>query len=116
MPNIRSRETVAERLWDWGFLNAAFPGQIRPMDLDGIVEKNGQFLVLEGKPLGHSLPTGQKITLEKMAAKDDFCVVVLFGEPGQPEQMKVLGHHDMPIDCTKADVVRLVEAWIESVM
>jgi hypothetical protein len=69
MPNIRSRETVAERLWDWGFLNAALPGQIRPMDLDGIVEKNGQFLVLEGKPLGHDLPTGQKITLEKMAQK-----------------------------------------------
>jgi hypothetical protein len=114
MPNIRSRETVAERLWDWEFLNGALPGKIRPMDIDGIVEKNGHFLVLEGKPVGQNIPYGQRLTLERLAAQDETSVLILYGEPGDPEKMKLMGYHDEPVSTTKKRVRELVGRWVES--
>lgn len=111
MGNIRDRTHVAQRLWDWEFINQAFTGGIRPSDIDGIVEKNGKFLVLEGKPLGGSIPTGQRITLEQLSRVGAFTVLVLYGEPGHPQKMKIIGHHDSPVRCNEDGVVALVKRW-----
>lgn len=38
-----------EQLWDWTPLNDCFSGKIRVGDIDGMVERNGNFLMLDGK-------------------------------------------------------------------
>lgn len=115
MGNIRDRETVAERLWDWEFLNDVLPGKIRPMDIDGIIERKGYFLVLEGKPLNATIKTGQRITLEQLGKRERFSVLILYGEPGRPQEMKLLGYHDEAVKCNKKDVKELVEKWVKRV-
>lgn len=113
MANLQSREKVAERLWDWEFLNSALPGAIRPMDIDGVVEINGNFLILEAKPLGKEIPTGQMIALQNASQKPDFHVLILYGEPSTPEKMRLLGHQSDPVNCSIEDVSGLVQRWAQ---
>lgn len=115
MGNIRNRKTVAKRLWDWEFLNDVLPGKIRPMDIDGIIERNGHFLVLEGKPLGKRIKTGQRITLRQLSKRKNFSVLILYGEPGEPQEMKLLRYHEEAIKCSKEDVKELVGKWVKQV-
>jgi len=115
MGNIRDRNTFAERLWDWEFLNDALPGKIRPMDIDGIIERNGYFLILEGKPLNATIKTGQRITLKQLAKRERFSVLILYGEPGEPQKMKLLDYHGNAIECDKEDVKELVKKWVNRV-
>jgi hypothetical protein len=115
MGNIDDRESFAEHLWDWGFLNSALPGKIRPMDIDGIVERNGHFLVLEGKSLGASMSTGQRITLENLSEKPKVHVLILYGEPksSKPEKMRLLDHHSEPVSCDPEMVRKVVKSWVK---
>jgi len=67
-------------LFDWDFLLPAFQGtRITPMDLDAVVERNGQFLVFETKENGAPIPVGQTITLERLVLKG-ITVIVLRGK------------------------------------
>lgn len=122
MGNLRSRTVVAERLWDWEFLNGCFrPTKIRISDVDGEVERNGFFLRLEGKPLGFNLSTAQRIWFEKLLllrrpigdgdSIRAFTILVLYGEPGEPEQMQAWPDAIKP--CTKEDVFAFVHMWFE---
>lgn len=53
--------------FDWDFLLPAFEGtKITPMDIDGVVERKGRFLMFETKAPGKEIPLGQKITLEQL--------------------------------------------------
>lgn len=45
-----------------------FPGRIAMTDLDGIVEINGQALILEGKGDHVPLPVGQRLMFERLTA------------------------------------------------
>jgi len=57
-----------------------FPGKIGMGDVDGIVEINGHFLVLEWKAPGVALSTGQRIMYERMTRDDRFTVVFVEGD------------------------------------
>jgi hypothetical protein len=50
-----------------------------PSNVDGILERNGQFLILEWKRPGEKVSTGQKIMLQALASKPDFMVVIIYG-------------------------------------
>jgi len=50
-----------------------------PSNVDGILERNGQFLILEWKRPGEKVSTGQKIMLQALAAKPSFMVVIIYG-------------------------------------
>lgn len=115
MGNIDDRQRFAEHLWDWEFLNSALPGKIRPMDIDGIIERNGHFLVLEGKALGKEISTGQRITLENLSEKPNISVLVLYGEPGKPEKMEMLGSNSSMISADESKVRSVVRNWIQYV-
>lgn len=110
MPNIRNRDAYRDRAWDWAFLNDCFGGtKIRPSDLDGLVERNGRFLVLEAKPAGASINVGQRRTLAALASLPNFTVLVLYGEPNKPVAMQA-----WPNDRVEAseDTIRaFVSAW-----
>jgi len=50
-----------------------------PCDLDGIAERNGQFLIMEWKKPGEKLSEGQKIMLKSLAKKEGFIVTIIVG-------------------------------------
>jgi hypothetical protein len=50
-----------------------------PSNVDGILERNGQFLILEWKRPGEKVSTGQKIMLQALASKPSFMVVIIYG-------------------------------------
>lgn len=58
----------------------ALPSKISFTDLDGIVEVNGRFLVIEWKHSRH-IPQGQLILFQQLAALPQFTVIVLVGKP-----------------------------------
>jgi hypothetical protein len=112
MGNLRSRTAYAERAWDWGFLNGCFARpRIRPTDLDGIVEQNGRFLVLEAKPAGASIDenSGQGRLLTALAALPGFTVLVLYGEPSEPVAMQ--NWPGQRISATAEDARRFARDW-----
>jgi len=77
--NIRSVASFMRSLPDWTEFNDCFaPSRIRISDIDGIVERNGQFLVLDFKHPNATLNTGQRILYQQLARKG-FTVVVVYG-------------------------------------
>ena len=63
---------------DFKGLIATNPGFV-PCDLDGIAERNGQFLIMEWKKPGEKLSEGQKIMLKSLAKKEGFIVTIIVG-------------------------------------
>ena len=63
---------------DFKGLIATNPGFV-PCDLDGIAERNGQFLIMEWKKPGEKLSEGQKIMLKALAKKEGFIVTIIAG-------------------------------------
>ena len=51
-----------------------------PTDIDGMVEKNGHFLFLEGKSWRASLTGGQEIALRALSRQPKTTVIVFYGE------------------------------------
>jgi hypothetical protein len=70
--------------WDWDEGTApygpCFPRRISWGDLDGEVEINGHFLVLEGKRSHQSVTGGQKYAMDARIA-DGRVVYVVYGDP-----------------------------------
>lgn len=112
---INSPERFVGSLWDWGFLDGCFQGtNIRPSDIDGIVERNGQFLVIETKGAGVSIPEGQQILLSRMP-RTCFTILFIWGQPNKPERMQVWypGEAKPRPQClaSEADVRDVVARW-----
>jgi hypothetical protein len=53
--------------------------QLVPSNVDGILERNGQFLILEWKRPKEKISEGQRIMLQALAAKPSFMVVIVYG-------------------------------------
>ena len=118
MDNIRDREKFAERLWDWGFLNECWGGKIRPSDIDGIVERNGYFLILEGKPANQEPNKGQQILLQMLTKKIETCTaLILYGEPGDPKFYRRVSNGNIcdKKPCGKRDIIAICKAWFNAV-
>ncbi len=89
---IRDPEKFCAALWDWGFLDGCFGGtKIRVTDVDGFVERNGHYLVIEAKSSGASIPFGQAIMFRQMQAGKRHTVILLWGTPPIPEFIQVFG-------------------------
>ena len=54
-----------------GVYDHCFPGAIGLSDVDGAVELNGYFLLLEWKASAAPVPTGQRIMFERLTAPDE---------------------------------------------
>ena len=86
---IRDAERFMAGVWDWGFLDGAFRnGRVKVSDIDGIVERNGNFLIFETKARGidHNANNGQAILLERLASQRLNMVVWLFGTQADMER------------------------------
>ena len=51
-----------------------------PSNVDGIAERNGNFLIMEWKRPGEKMSEGQKILLKALARTPKFIVVVIIGD------------------------------------
>jgi hypothetical protein len=84
--NLRNIEDTVNGLWDWSIFNNCFPGtDIRMGDIDGIVERNGKFLIIEGKKPDTSIKLGQEILLKELSKNKNFTVYVIVGIPNKGE-------------------------------
>lgn len=71
-------------VFEWDFLLPAWaPTIIEPMDLDGVVERRGYFLVFETKEDGAPIKDGQRITLEAFVKTGKVTVFVLWGKTAE---------------------------------
>ena len=113
---INNPEKFCASLWDWACLDGCFGvTRIKPSDIDGIIERNGKFLVIETKLPGVEIPTGQDILLKALAAKEDFMVLCVWGYPGQPEKLVFwINGSPLIIDpSTLANLRFIVSAWFQ---
>jgi len=105
-------------LWDWTPFNDCFGDSgIRISDIDGMVERNGFFLMLDGKRLGAYLSSGQLRMYKQFALKGGH-VIVFHGTPPAtvvtvrqwlPGDADVVG----PVDCDLDGLKSIVASWYQ---
>ena len=107
---VKNRDTVT----DWGeiLMGAQLPRGIQPSDIDGIVEINNHFLVMERKRANEKTKDGQRYLLEALARQPGFTVLeVVHGEDGVEE---VYNYGSDERETTNpGDFIARVEAWAE---
>jgi hypothetical protein len=88
---IHNADQYMAGVWDWAILDGCFgETKIKPTDIDGFVERNGKFLVLETKqPNVQRVPQGQELTFKALVKRAGAVVIVIFGEQNKPERLKV---------------------------
>lgn len=101
---IRNLEQFVNNIWNWDCLSGCFGSEKqKPTDVDGLIERRGNFLLLEAKAPGVELSTGQKILLDHLAKLDAFTILLIWGRPGQPEKLKLV-YRGKEYDYPKADL------------
>jgi hypothetical protein len=83
-----------------GLFDECFPGKIGMGDVDGIVEINGNFLILEWKAFTSEIPRGQELMFERLTA---LATNILVG--------KVWAAVDTDLDGLK----ERIQKWVEKV-
>lgn len=87
---INNPDQYMAGVWDWAILDGCFgETRIKPTDIDGFVERNGCFLVLETKQPGARLPQGQEITFKRLVERAGAVVIVIWGERNTPNRLRV---------------------------
>lgn len=78
--------------WDWRPVFGSFADNVRPMDIDFIVERNGRFLVFETKAPGVEIAQGQRRALQALSRLPQFTVAVLWGAPDEVQTIQRVRH------------------------
>lgn len=114
---IKNKYFYASQLWNWGFLDQCFEGtKIKVTDIDGFVERNGKFLLIECKSHNAVIPTGQEIMFKRMVETGLFTILIIWGEANKPERCE-LRIKEKTYPYKNADDVfiqRLVHGWFKS--
>lgn len=114
---IRSTSAFLGSLWDWAILDGCFgTTRISPTDIDGVVERNGQLLILEAKGKEVCLTTGQDIMFRQVTRSGFVTVIVVRGEPQNPVDAAIYqdGVEDRQMHpCDIPRLRRMVTAWFE---
>lgn len=85
---IRNPEKYVQSIIDWKILNGCFGNtKIQVSDLDGIVERHGNILLLEHKNNGVPVPTGQAIVIQAII-QQGHTAIVMWGEPSAPTKFQ----------------------------
>jgi len=95
-----------------------FPGAIGLSDLDGFVEYQNKFLILEWKSFLGDIPTGQRIAFERFSSVGDGTITVI-GIVGNAEDMSVThlcrfsrGHQTPWKAATFQDLHKMCVQWV----
>ncbi len=102
-----------DRLPCWDDLITVFPRNIRPMDVDGMVEIGGQFLFLEEKQAGKGVEAGQGAALRMLSRLPGVTVAIF--RPGAASDYEVLlyedGHGSGFVPATRDQFHSWLRAW-----
>ena len=118
---IRTLPPGSDGVFDWSWSSGATKGtNISPMDLDGIIEKNGNFIIFETKNPGVPVALGQRITLTRLYENLNTTVVIIQGKI-IPEMIKTMcqdgfrnGQIMLDFSATTRDrMVKLVNDWMD---
>lgn len=111
MSNIRNTLYFEESWWDWSSYNSCFyPSKIKISDIDGIVERNNFFLVIETKLPKILVNKGQSILFNQLIKQDNWCVLVVWGETNSPEKCK-LWRTGQEYDITTYSLQEIIRNW-----
>ena len=105
------------RLHDFEIFEGCFgKTRIMPTDIDGCVERGGNFLLIEYKPGNKSLTIGQRITLETIACNPLYTVIVVWHIPSELHEHKNVTHMQIlpfgkKISITENDLRSFVNLW-----
>jgi len=101
---------------DLTVLDECFPGRIAMTDVNGLVEINGRFLLIEWKRRG-DVPIGQRIMFERLTRHPEFTILVILGDPRTMvvERYDVFrgGRRRGWRDCDLSEIKRHVRTWAE---
>ena len=105
--------------WDW-MANCFGESKIMPMDIDGVVERKGNFLKFESKEVGKAIPMGQLFTLQAYHRLECFTVLFVYGKK-TPEMLAswdapdfrsgVVMDETKPVKVTVLQAQNYVAAW-----
>lgn len=84
---INNMAAYMAAVWDWSWLQGCFGQTIKVSDVDGMVERRGNFLMLEGKK-GGVVSVGQRIMHEQWV-KNGGSLIVINGMDHQDTNMIV---------------------------
>lgn len=77
-------------IWDWGILRGCFgKTKIEPTDIDGLVERKGQFLLIEAKDSNAHLKAGQLFTFARLYKTGVFTILIVWGKTNSPERIEL---------------------------
>jgi hypothetical protein len=82
--DLMRQQHYRPRGMQWAFMRGCFDCGIMPSDVDGIVERNGHYLVFEEKSLGVGLGTGQRRLLLDLCVSKSMTVFILWGNSEEP--------------------------------
>ena len=112
--NLRDPWDALQALWGWDILKGCFgTTKIRPMDIDGMVERNGHFLFLEGSR-EWAKTEAQLLALRRLAEGPKTSTVARFSgqPPGTVERLRVMGKFDREAGpATTDELRRVVSEW-----
>lgn len=111
---IENERAFLNGIWDWSILDGCFgETRIKPTDIDGLVERNGHFLILECKAPGTPVKQGQSIMLTRAVSTGYFTAMIVWGEQSRPEKLQIIGcMGDLLIDPCDLDTFRhYVRVW-----
>lgn len=114
MVTIKDWDLFKKGSWDWSVLDGCFGGStIAPTDVDGMIERNDFFLFLETKLPGVQLKLGQRMALERLSRKPGVSVLVIYGAPGNPEQIDIwhFGRMERIVNASLNILRNIVSDW-----
>jgi hypothetical protein len=118
---LKSPSAGFDGAFDWSWTNGHLGDKkITPMDFDGVVERKGNFLVMETKGVGVPVPRGQMYTLESAYRIGVFTVLFIQGKsspeslmawcaPGFANGKRMGAHHP----CSASRAGAFVGRWYE---
>lgn len=113
-----SKGCYHESLPCWDDINDAFPGAIRPTDIDGMVEINDHVLFIEQKQLGASIERGQVRAFKALSRKPSQTVLVI--RDGVRTELEILlfrrGEANGWQDVTRSDLLVWLQLWARKAM
>jgi len=118
---IENRDAYMNNIWDWKILDGCFGStSIKPMDIDGHVERKGKHLFIETKSPNVPVKTGQWLSFKSLVENHGFMGIIVWGSKDVPEEMQVL-YPNKPVEESqkrKADIIdlrRVVSWWFDKV-
>lgn len=76
-----NKEIGFDGIFHWGWTQGCFGRtKITPTDFDGVVERNGHYLIFETKDVDRDVPQGQLWALERLSKAKSFTIITIWGK------------------------------------